>query len=79
VIDQYGWKHQVQKALEELEELQVELRLALQSEGIRENLVSETADVYNMLEQLKIIFDMNNDELATIMVAKMRRACNESS
>jgi hypothetical protein len=77
VINHFGVEHQVKKAIEELEELQVELRLSLTGAGIEDNTKSEMADVYNMLEQLKIIFKFKDSDIIRIMEEKMEIICRE--
>jgi hypothetical protein len=76
VINHFGVIHQIQKAIEELEELKVELRLILAGEGMEDSVKEEMADVYNMLEQLKIIFKFKDSEIIRIMEDKMRKVDN---
>ena len=70
IIDHFGSKHQILKAIEELAELQRELSKYLCSfdDDLVHNLqlsravAEEMADVELMLDQLKLIFKLDNIE-----------------
>ena len=56
IISYYGEQDQKTKAIEELCELATELTRDLIGNGNRENIIEEVADCYNMLDQLVIIY-----------------------
>lgn len=75
VIEHYGEKAQLGKAMEELVELQCEL-LNYTGLGVRDNrdkILSELADVCNMIEQIAIIFEFMGLEIVTEQNQKMIR------
>ena len=57
LIEKYG-ELQIVVAIEELAELQQELSKALRGKEDKKKIVEEMADVYIMLDQLKIMFDI---------------------
>ena len=59
-------------ALEELSEAQKEICKLLREEGSLEHLAEEVADATIMLEQLRIMFDIN-DKVCSYMDAKVQR------
>ena len=59
-------------ALEELSEAQKEVCKLLREEGDLEHLAEEVADATIMLEQLRIMFDIN-DRVCSYMDAKVQR------
>jgi uncharacterized protein YabN with tetrapyrrole methylase and pyrophosphatase domain len=73
VIEYYGKTAQLEKATEELEELKVELWEWMNSNSNRDRVVSEIADVQNMIHQLSIIYDISLKELFDAMDLKMKR------
>lgn len=72
VIDTYG-EQQVVIAIEELSELQKELCKALRFKVNLQNIVEEIADVEIMLEQMKIYFEINEDEIEGMKKIKINR------
>ena len=56
IVDHYGAKHQAIKAVEELNELAVELSKWVNGQGSRKKILEECADVEIMLWQMQIIF-----------------------
>lgn len=70
IIEFYGEKNQLHKAVEELEELKKEL---LQKEVSRERVAEEIADVLVMIRQLLIIFELDKYDLGAIMDYKVLR------
>ena len=65
IVDFYGNYNQKNKAIEELAELiqiiaKINIYDVVDREELNENLRQEIADVYVMLEQIKIIFGLNN-------------------
>lgn len=80
VITHYGGKAQLNKALEELEELRDELKI-FKKNGFnlasilksKENIISELADVKNMLEQIEIMIGIKKSEVELKQDEKMER------
>lgn len=71
-VDTFGRNNQVTVAIEEMSELIKELCKTKRLEGRLVNLAEEIADVTIMLEQLRIMYDVN--ELAcAFMDAKVQR------
>ena len=71
-IEKYGEKAQLTKAVEELGELIVEICHMRLGRGDREALADELADATIMCEQLRQIFDIN-DEVCDHMDYKVLR------
>ena len=59
LIDKFGERQQIIVAIEELSELQKELCKWLRDNNNIDNIVEELADVYIMLQQLELIFDID--------------------
>jgi NTP pyrophosphatase (non-canonical NTP hydrolase) len=55
VIEHYGWVEQMAKVTEELKEFSDEIWEYLNSNNNKDKLLSEFADVLNMIEQFEII------------------------
>lgn len=72
VIDTYG-KQQVVIAIEELSELQKELCKALRCKVNFDNITEEIADVEIMLEQMKIYFGIDDEEVEEVKKKKIER------
>lgn len=72
VVDTYR-EQQVIVAIEELSELQKELCKALRYNYNYGNIVEEIADVEIMLEQMKIYFEINEDEIEGMKKIKINR------
>lgn len=72
IVDTYG-KQQVIVAIEELSELQKELCKSLRSNYNYGNIVEEIADVEIMLEQMKIYFEINENEIEEMKEIKIKR------
>lgn len=78
ILEHYGEEPQRMKACEELAELQVEIfhnssEDAAKSNAIYDDVVSEIADVYIMLEQLVKIYNLNKRDIDNAMTLKLRR------
>ncbi len=69
----YGDTHQKHKAVEELNELTVELKEDLESTGSIDNILQETADVYVMLEQIACIYGFTMQEILEVAQIKIDR------
>lgn len=76
VINHYGKTAQLEKTMEELKELRLEIRRELDGHGNREAILNEMADVCNMLAQLNIIFSISQAELDEVKDFKMERTLN---
>lgn len=76
-ITKYSQMNQIIKAVEEMSELTKELckLLVNDSKYSIEGIAEEIADVTIMMEQLRLIFDIN-DEVCTTMDSKIRRLEN---
>ena len=72
-IKKYGEKLQLTVAIEELSELQKEICKVLRGNGSKENLTEEIADVYIMLEQLKLIIGIPNKSIELVSNFKVDR------
>ena len=72
LINKYG-KQQLVVAIEELSELQKEICKSLRDKTSLSNLCEEIADVYIMLAQLKIYYDINDTEIKKVIDQKIER------
>ena len=72
-IETYGEDMQLTVAVEELSELIKEICKSKRGKGNTENIIEEMADCYIMLEQLKIIFEIKNSEIYSVMESKLER------
>lgn len=68
----WGRHNQLTVAIEELSELQKEICKYFRHEGKHEDLIEETADVSIMLEQIILMFDIE-DEVKKVMEEKLQR------
>ena len=71
-LDVFGGDTQLTVAVEELSECQKEICKVLRGEGDLEHLAEEVADATIMLEQVRIMFDIN-DATCRHMDAKIER------
>ena len=72
ILSNYG-DAQIVVAIEELSELQKELCKSLRNNYNYGNIVEEIADVEIMLEQMKIYFEINEDEIEEMKEIKIKR------
>lgn len=72
LIDKYGNK-QVIVAIEELSELQKELCKYLRGNGNIENITEELADVWIMINQMQMLFNIDSYDLEAKMDEKILR------
>lgn len=72
LINKYG-KQQLVVAIEELSELQKEICKSLRDKTSLSNLCEEIADVYIMLAQLKIYYDITDTEINKVIDQKIER------
>lgn len=77
VANHFGLKAQIGKTVEELVELTHEVVKANKGEENLPCIIEEIADVENMLDQLKILYGIE-DEVREIRWQKMVRTCNVS-
>lgn len=75
-IETYGKDMQLTVAVEELSELIKEICKNKRGADNREAIIEEMADCYIMLEQIKIIFDIKNSKIYTVMEEKLERLEN---
>ena len=72
-IDVFGKDMQMVVAIEELSELQKELTKALRDKARVSFIIEEMADVYIILEQLFLIFDIKEDQIVEKLKEKTER------
>lgn len=73
IANHYGCIPQVQKTIEELNELSLELVKILTKVGDKEAIIDEIADVNIMVEQLKILYDISPIEVSDRIDFKLNR------
>lgn len=73
VIAVYGRRNQMNVAIEEMAELTKEICKHQRGFENLQNIIEEMADVYIMLEQLEIIFDIDISEIIKMKAFKLRR------
>ena len=69
----YGRRNQMNIAIEEMAELTKEICKNKRGFDNRKNIIEEMADVYIMLEQLEIIFDIDIFEIIKMKEFKLNR------
>ena len=72
-IDKYGQVANVNKAIQEFNELIEELRDWKIGFKNKENIIEEIADCYNMLDKMQIMFKVPASQIKDIKVSKMKR------
>jgi len=84
VIKFHGKEHQLKKAIENLDELKLEIKRMIDGNGNIINLISDMADVHNRLRELKIIFEISAVQLdfemgrkMGLVLRKMDEKCNK--
>lgn len=73
VIDHFTPVHQLNIAIEEMSELTKELCKYKRGFDNRDHIIEEMADVYIMLRQLKIIFNVEDKEIKEVERYKLKR------
>lgn len=73
VFDYFGYENQRRKLIEEIHELNDEILLYERGQGNIEDIITETADVLNILKGFMIEYDITADELREKMKIKMDR------
>lgn len=76
IVDKYG-ELQVVIAIEELSELQKELTKHLRKKGKKEHIIEEIADVQLIIEEMKIFFDIKQDDIYKVKRKKIKRTYNQ--
>ena len=72
-IETYGDDMQLNVAIEEFSELIKEICKFNRGNENIDNIIEEMADCYIMLEQLKIIFEIKNSSIYSVMEQKLDR------
>lgn len=72
-IEKYGVDSQLNIAIEEMSELIKEICKNKRGNENKKEIVEEIADVYIMLEQLRFIFNINDDEIISMKDKKIKR------
>lgn len=72
-IETYGYDMQLNVAIEEFSELIKEICKFNRGNENIDNITEEMADCYIMLEQLKIIFEIKNSSIYSVMEQKLDR------
>jgi len=72
-IEHWGKELQINKAIEEMNELIFELNKFLTTKGDRRKIIREMADVLNTLEQQCLIHNIDPNEIAAEQDRKMER------
>lgn len=72
-IEIYGESAQLDMVIEEMSELTKEICKAKRGKHNHDAIVEEMADVYIMLEQLKIMCSVNEKELHEVVFNKIKR------
>lgn len=72
-IEKYGVNSQLNVVIEEMSELTKEICKNRRGRENKNEIVEELADVYIMLEQLRIIFNIDDDEIIAMKEKKIRR------
>ena len=76
ILNHYGMEHQSLKCAEEMAELQVLILQDANSDYKKVpivDIVEEIADVYIMLEQVKLIYHITDDDIKRIVDYKLKR------
>ena len=72
-LEKWGSMSELVVTIEELSELQKEVTKQIRNQGKMENLVEEMADVYIVMEYLKLIFAINDEDIKTEIAFKIDR------
>ena len=75
-IETYGEEMQLTVAVEEFSELIKEICKSKRGNGNVVDIIEEMADCYIMLEQLKMIFEIKNSNIYSVMEEKLERLKN---
>lgn len=72
-ICRYGIPAQSVVAVEELSELQKEVCKALRGQLNKENMTEEMADVWIVIEQLKMMYNITDEDVRNVVHKKIQR------
>lgn len=72
-IEMYGKEHQTMIAIEEMSELTKEISKEYRGEENIDKITEEIADVYICLEQLQMIYEIEDEDLDEMIQKKMER------
>lgn len=72
-IAEFGASNQLDMAIEEMSELIKEICKSKRGSDNKEKVCEEIADVYIMLEQLKLIYGLSDDDIGEWVKFKVRR------
>jgi NTP pyrophosphatase (non-canonical NTP hydrolase) len=75
-IGRWGERAQLYMAIEEMAELTKEIIKYFRGTNNREHIIEETADVILVIEQLKYLFSITDDELQKAIDFKINRVEN---
>lgn len=75
-IEMYGKEHQTMIAIEEMSELTKEISKEYRGQENIDKITEEIADVYICLEQLQMIYGIENEDLDEMIQKKMERNYN---
>lgn len=75
-IEMYGKEHQTIIAIEEMSELTKEISKEYRGEENIDKITEEMADVYICLEQLQMIYEIEDEDLDEMIQKKMERNYN---
>lgn len=75
-IDHYGVATQLVVAIEEMAELVKEITKAFRGKANKSNIIEEMADVEIMLDQLKLIVEISDQDVDEIKMLKILRLNN---
>lgn len=70
IIEHYGVSHQISKLLEEIGEL---IEAIIDEDKDKDNMISELADCFVLLNQFVEYYGITNDEIQEIMKYKVNR------
>ena len=73
ILKAYTKEQQTIKAIEELGELQVELARILNNQGNVSNMFTELADVFIMITQIIVLYDVDTEQLDKEIAFKLDR------
>lgn len=73
IATHYGLKNQLRQLIEECCELAIEASHSIRKDGITVNLINEIADVEIMIDQIKYLGKISEDDIAEVKEMKINR------
>ena len=73
IADHYGKRTQLHQLMEECCELALEASHSVREKGLRVNLISEIADVDIMIDQIRYLFDIADEDIEEVKREKIER------